>query len=80
MVLAKISVAREVVEHSPWDPLKRIGSGQYSAQASAPMLKIKLDVFVAEVGFNVAELFTKLNTIAMYFAHVFFACTMVFAM
>ena len=48
--------------------------------SSAPMSKIKMDVFVAEVGFNVAELFTKLNTIAMYFAHVFFACTMVFAM
>ena len=44
------------------------------------MSKIKLDVFVAEVDFNVAELLTKLNTIAMYFAHVFFACTMVFAM
>ena len=53
---------------------------KYPFTTSAPMSKIKLDVFVAEVGFNVAELFTKLNTIAMYFAHVFFACTMVFAM
>jgi hypothetical protein len=44
------------------------------------MSKVKLDVFVAEIDFNVAELFTKLATIAIGHAHVFCACTMVFAM
>lgn len=48
--------------------------------ASALMSMIKLGVFVAEIDFNVAELFTKLTTIAMCHAHFFFACTMVFAM
>ena len=31
------------------------------------MSKIKLNVFVAEVGFDVASLFTKLINIAMFF-------------
>jgi hypothetical protein len=39
---------------------------------SAPMSKIKLNVFVAEVGFDVAGLFTELINIAMCHVHVFF--------
>lgn len=39
--------------------------------ASALMSMIKLGVFVAEIDFNVAELFTKLTTIAMCHAHFF---------
>ena len=37
----------------------------------APMSKIKLNVFVAEVGFDVAGPFTELINIAMCHVHVF---------